>query len=155
PFRMSMNSTEPMTLSRHPRRRSGERPDPWADPGFRLHALGPRALSDAEVVALTLDGGSAAATHRAAGALERVGGLKALVLSPPPPGDLSASRERTRLIAAVELGRRTLARGDERPRLTTPEAIYAHVRPHLAALRREVFHVLSLNARNVLLDDAR
>ncbi len=44
---------------------------------------------------------------------------------------------------------------ERRPRLRTPAEIYQHLAPALRSLRREVFHVLSLNGRNVLLNDAR
>ncbi len=59
------------------------------------------------------------------------------------------------LAASLELGRRAQLCVERRPRLRTPAEIYQHLAPALRSLRREVFHVLSFNGRNVLLNDAR
>jgi DNA repair protein RadC len=90
--------------------------------------------------------------------LAQRGGLKELVRMTPAelctlPG-LGLARA-SRVLAALELGRRVQRGGDARPRIFTPADAYQHLRPSLTALRREVFHVLCLNARNVLLQDAR
>src|SRR5262249_54814848 len=58
------------------------------------------------------------------------------------------------VLAALELGRRAQRTTERRPRLRTPAEIYRHVLPTLGALRREVFHVLCFNCRNVLLHEA-
>ncbi len=60
-----------------------------------------------------------------------------------------------RVLAAMELGRRCLRARDARPRLSNPREIYEYLVPQLAGLRTEVFHVLSLSPRNVLLSDRR
>ena len=59
------------------------------------------------------------------------------------------------VLAALELGRRVQRAVETRPKLRTPLEIYRYLTPSLAALRREVFHVLAFNTRNVLLHDAR
>lgn len=59
----------------------------------------------------------------------------------------------TTLRAAIELGRRALRASDSRTRLLTPEETYRYLEPVLGARDRERFHVLCLNARNVLLAD--
>ncbi|MFP2933731.1 RadC family protein, partial [Pyxidicoccus sp. 3LG] len=55
----------------------------------------------------------------------------------------------------LELGRRAQRSVERRPRLRTPKEIHAYLAPALGTLRREVFHVLCFNARNVLVHDAR
>lgn len=86
------------------------------------------------------------------------GGLKALCAREPRelvarPG---LGRRRAALLsAAVELGRRLMRPGESRPLLRTPEEIFQHLAPALCGLRREVFHVLCLNARNALVADVR
>ncbi|HLL00358.1 MAG TPA: DNA repair protein RadC, partial [Myxococcaceae bacterium] len=59
------------------------------------------------------------------------------------------------VLAALELGRRAQRAAERRPRLRTPREIYGYLVPTLSALRREVFHVLCFNPRNVLLADVR
>src|SRR6266849_4832172 len=72
------------------------------------------------------------------------------------PGDGNPRQARAaQLAASLELGRRTQLSGEKRPRLRTPAEIYQHLAPAFRSLRKEVFHVLSFNARNVLLNDSR
>ncbi|MFP2911356.1 RadC family protein, partial [Pyxidicoccus sp. 3LFB2] len=59
------------------------------------------------------------------------------------------------VLAALELGRRAQRAVERRPKLRTPKEIHGYLAPKLATLRREVFHVLCFNARNVLVHDAR
>ncbi len=131
-----------------------------AGPRERLFKVGPQCMSDSELLAVLL--GTGTRNHPvdalAHSLLSVGGGVRALVHEDPHelcqrPG-LGKARA-AQVLAALELGRRTQLPGDSRPRLTTPEAIYRHVRPHLAGQRREVFHVLCFNARHVLLRDAR
>jgi DNA repair protein RadC len=120
----------------------------------RLLRLGPTSLSDAELVALVGGVSHEAALHRV---LEF--GLSSLaaqngdtLMELEGVGPLGAAR----LLAALELARRlSTPTTDGRPRLTTPASIYEWARPRLVGGRREEFHVLCLNARNVLLRHVR
>lgn len=121
----------------------------------RIRAEGtPQHLSDAELVAGLLGVSLAAADA----ALTRAGSLRALAQMDPGAlallDGLGGARACT-LLAAVELGRRSLKPGDARPRLRTPREIFDYLAPALSALRREVFHVLCLNSRNTLVADVR
>ncbi len=75
------------------------------------------------------------------------------------PAELVASRalsphQAAKLAGALEFCRRLAQRRGERTRLSTASAVWAHVRPTLAGLRREVFRVLCLDARSGLLREA-
>ena len=124
-------------------------------PRERLFRLGAAALTDPELLSVLLG----SRTHALSEALlSTSGGLKALVQQ--DPRELCArpgmGPVRTgQVLAALELGRRAQRVTERRPRLRTPREIHAYLAPHLSALRREVFHVLCFNARNVLLHDAR
>src|SRR6218665_33951 len=123
----------------------------------RLFRLGAEALTDPELLGL-LWGASARMRALAEALLAPAGGLKALVQQDPRalcarPG---MGQVRTaQVLAALELGRRAQRVAERRPRLRTPREIFTYLTPHLGALRREVYHVLCFNARNVLLLDAR
>ncbi len=84
--------------------------------------------------------------------LARVGGLRALLMMDDvsleqtvPAGAAGPLR------AALELGKRFRLAADERPRLTTPEAMYRQVRRHLEHVPTERFVALSLDPRSTLL----
>jgi DNA repair protein RadC len=123
----------------------------------RLFRLGAAALTDPELLGVLL-GGGARMRALAETLLSTRGGLKALVQQ--EPRELSArpgmgAMRTAQVLAALEWGRRAQRVPERRPRLRTPREISAYLTPHLSALRREVFHVLCFNARNVLLLDAR
>lgn len=123
----------------------------------RLFRLGASALTDSELLWLTLGAGPRARESSEA-LLESSGGLKALYQKDPLelcelPG-LGPVRV-AQLLAALELGRRAQRSTERRPRLRNPREIYGYLAPTLSVLRREVFHVLCFNARNTLLHDAR
>jgi DNA repair protein RadC len=131
-------------------------------PRERLLARGPAALSDAELLAVIV-GGAAAGQGGAVAACRRMlrdlGGLRELarwdasqLLSLPGIGQARACA----LSAAVEVGRRVACAPPrpERP-MTRSEAAYALLGGRLGTLRQEVFHVLSLDARNRVLNEAR
>ncbi|WP_257454230.1 RadC family protein [Archangium lipolyticum] len=124
-------------------------------PRERLFRLGAAALTDPELLSVLL--GSGSRTRALAEALLATsGGLKALVQRDPRELCTRMGPARTaQMMAALELGRRAQRVTERRPRLRTPKEIHAYLAPHLSALRREVFHVLCFNARNVLLLDAR
>jgi DNA repair protein RadC len=130
---------------------SGPRLIPTRDEGPQEFVA--EALTDGALLGLITGNNEAAAQQL----LAAQGPLKALCRE-----DFSVLLERRmlgpvgarRLLAAVELGRRLQRTGDPRPRLATPGDIFRHLAPLLCGLRREVFHVLCLNSRNVLLRDA-
>jgi len=127
----------------------------------RLFRLGAQALTDPELLCVLW--GATAARARdgrlVAGALLSCrGGLRALAQAEPV--ELSAMpgmgpTRAARVLAALELGRRVQRSPERRPRLRTPREIHGYLGPELGPLRREVFHVLCFNARNVLVHDAR
>lgn len=123
------------------------------DSGGRLIRLGAQALTDRELLrlvcgdreeplpqALLDEGLRALAQHDPYDLAQR-----------PGVGEARAAQ----LLAALELGRRLQGPCEKRPRLRTPHEIYRYLAPRLACLRKEVFHVLCFNARNVLLRDLR
>lgn len=117
----------------------------------RLALLGASALADDELLQLLWP--------QLRGRRREVLGVSLKALSQL---DLDALRDQHRLrtpeaaalLAALELGRRSLVAVEARPRLATPHDIYRHVLPRLGALRCEEFHVLCLNARGVLVKEA-
>ena len=131
-------------------------------PRERLFRLGAQALTDPELLGVLLGGtgrrGGGAAAGLAESLLSAGGGLRALLQLEPQELSARPGLGRARaaqLVAALELGRRAQRAAERRPRLRTPSEIYAYLAPNLSALRREVFHVLCFNPRNVLLHDAR
>ena len=129
-------------------------------PRERLLRLGPQALSDPELIAALL--GNAVSGRPLIALAEALisagGGLRALAQADPQelcavPG-LGPARA-SQILAALELGRRAQRPSETRPRLRTPAEIFRHIWPELGLLRREVFHVLCFNSRNVLLADVR
>lgn len=129
-------------------------------PRERLLRLGAHALTDPELLAILFGTGTRAnpVLDLAESLVATGGGLKALAQSDPHelcalPG-LGPARA-AQVMAALELGRRAQMAGEKRPRLSTPEQIFRYAWPNLCGLGREVFHVLCLNSRNVLLRDVR
>ena len=127
-------------------------------PRERLLALGPRALADAELLALVLGTGTAGLSARAAALalLERTP-LAELAWSPPAA---IASRgvglaRAAALAAAFELGRRGAwdppGRGE---RCLDPGRVHELLR-HTAHAERETFHVVLLDVRGRLLRAAQ
>lgn len=119
----------------------------------RLLRLGAAALSTAELVAVLLGGDE---VKRATALLEQ--GLKALLTAAPEAlveQHALTPAETARVLAAGELARRLHQAPELRPRLQTPQAIYEWARRQLLGTRREEFHVLCLNSRNVLLRHVR
>jgi len=109
----------------------------------RMHEVGTAGLSDEEILSLVL--GRPGPSDQSI-SLKELTGANSDELS-KMLGDSGAERFR----ASVELGRRTLRATERRPKLSTPDQIYRHLAPEMAALPREVFYVLCFNARNVLL----
>ena len=128
--------------------------------GERLLRHGAEVLTDSELL-VTLFGGAgplSRATERMDNLLRAHGGLKALLqeegtILAELPG--LGSRRAAQLRAARELERRFQTGKDPRPILRTPKDIHAYLSPVFLGLTHEVFHVLSFNSRNVLLQDSR
>jgi DNA repair protein RadC len=128
-------------------------------PRERLRWNGPGALADAELLALQLGSGrrgkSAVEVARevlaAYGSLAAVAGREAAELARLPGiGPAKAAR----LAATFELSRRLRARPPgRRTSLGSPAEVYAAFAPLMEDLRREVFRIILLDAKNGLLRD--
>jgi DNA repair protein RadC len=125
-----------------------------------LHGLG--VLSDVDLLALLLSTGAEgeSATSVAARLLDSAGGLAGL----SRVGGVAMSARRgigpakaTRVLAALELGRRALAAllDEERDAVMSFDAVVAWARPRLAALEHEEVWLLTLDGRNGLLGATR
>jgi DNA repair protein RadC len=133
------------------KRRSGEAPRPHQ----RLAALGPAALTDAELLAVVVGAGrpGVPALEAAQSALACHGSLARLVQGGGPLGSRGLGPAgRARIRASVELALRAardaLARGDA---LTSPEAVRDYLRLTLAARESEAFVALFLDSQHRLL----
>lgn len=122
--------------------------------GLRAEAtprLGAPALSDAALLS-ALTGVPLGDASSLVG-----GGLRALCMEDPDAlfdDDRLGPEGAARLLCALELSRRALCERERRPRLRTPGAVAAWVRPSMALLPREHVRVLCFNSRHVLLRDA-
>src|SRR5512137_862415 len=140
-----------------PRAPAGGIPGPSdADaPRERLLAAGPSSLSDADLVAVVLGGGSARHPARAAGlALVERADLAALAGS--APGELSSlpgmgPARAAALAAAFELGRRAAWAPPRRGERVLEPARVAELMRFAARAERECFHVVLLDVRGRLL----
>lgn len=128
---------------------------PRERPRERLRQHGAAGLSDRELLALILgSGGSAGSVFQVA---ERVldgygGSLRRLASADPGaletlPG-IGTARA-SRLIAAMELGRRAACEPDrDAPPIRGPEDVYRLLGPRIRDLPQEEFHALLLNTRH-------
>ncbi len=123
--------------------------------GGRLIARGAGALTERELIALLVRNGTrgASALDLAADLLAEFGGLRALASARPEElatrtgiGDAKA----TALVAAFELGRRTVDDGAAPVRLRRPEDVARVASGALAGLRRERVVVLVADGANRL-----
>lgn len=121
-------------------------------PRERLRAHGPKAMTDAELVAILIGSGTRelSAVELSRKILGEVGNdLNALAALTPPqlmkmPGIGEAKA--VSIVAALELGmRRRASTTAERPCIATSAHAYEELRPKLADLREEEFWVLLLN----------
>jgi DNA repair protein RadC len=126
---------------------------PHDRPREKLERLGAAGLGDNELLAVVLGSGS---RHTDALALanrliDHVGGLHGLTRASvhdlcQVPG--VAGARAAQVLAAVELGRRTLVRGTaERPRLVFPRQVAAYLLPQFGAASVEQFGVLMLDTK--------
>lgn len=123
-------------------------------PRERLDALGPEALSDAELLSLLLRTGARGADALSVGArlLTTLGGLPGLARV--GPGDLVCCAgvgpaKSATLRAAVELGRRLAAhRLEPGAPVRGPVDVFQHFHPRLRHARQERFFVVLLDGRH-------
>lgn len=123
-------------------------------PIHRIANAGPRALTDAEVLALIL-GGSASDLAKAQGLLDSAGSLHSLVNWELPDLEehgLLAGKQPAYVVAAYELARRLREQSPEQAaHLNEPSKIWKRMEPLACGLGVEKCWVLSLNRRNKLL----
>jgi DNA repair protein RadC len=127
---------------------------PHDRPREKLERLGPSGLGDNELLALVLGSGSRGrdALALANRLLEQAGGLHGLTRV--SVGELrhveGVGRARTaQVLAAVELGRRTLVRCvEDRPRLNTPRQLAAHLLPQYGSRSVEQFGIVMLDTKH-------
>lgn len=130
---------------------------PHDRPREKLERLGCAALGDNELLALVLGSGSRHldALALANRMLELAGGLHGLTRV--GPGDLrhvaGIGRARAaQVLAAVELGRRTLVRGAaDRPRLNTPRQVASFLLPEYGSRAVEQFGLVMLDTKHRLI----
>ena len=130
---------------------------PHDRPREKLERLGAGGLGDNELLALVIGSGSrdADALGVANQLIDHAGGLHGL-----PRMSIDRLRavagvgpaRAARVIAAVELGRRTLVRAvTERPRLTTPRQLAAYLLPQYGAGIVEQFGIVMLDTKHRLI----
>lgn len=127
---------------------------PHDRPREKLERLGAAALGDNELLALVLGSGSRerdvlAIANRL---LEQIGGVHGFTRSGlghlRTVGGIGRARA-AQLLAAVELGRRTLIRGPrDRPQLTSPRAMAAFLLPLYGASPVEQFGIAMLDTKH-------
>jgi len=126
-------------------------------PREKLDRIGSSGLGDNELLAIVLGQGSRHATvlSTANDVLDAVGGLRGLGRT--ALGDLRRIRgigpvRAAQIIAAIELGRRTVATvASERPRLNHPAALAAYLLPLYGARTVEHFGIVMLDTRHRLI----
>lgn len=125
-------------------------------PREKLQRFGVAALGDNELMAIILASGSreCGALELANRILERAGGLHALARRAPDelcvPG-VGAARA-AQIVAAVELGRRTLIRTAlERPQYHTPQQLAGYLLPQYGAASVEQFGIVMLDTKHRLI----
>jgi DNA repair protein RadC len=127
---------------------------PHDRPREKLERLGAAALGDNELLALVLGSGSrqADALALANRLIDHVGGLHGLMRIDlgrlRGVGGVGPARA-AQIVAAVELGRRTLVRGvAERPRLRSPREMAAYLLPQYGGSTVEQFGLVMLDTKH-------
>jgi DNA repair protein RadC len=130
---------------------------PHDRPREKLERLGTAGLGDNELLALVLGSGSRGrnALDLANQLLEEVGGMHGLTRVTPGHLRRVAGIGRARaaqVLAAVELGRRTLARGAvERPNLKSPAQLATYLLPQYGSGTVEQFGIVMLDSKSRLI----
>ena len=127
---------------------------PHDRPREKLQRLGAAALGDNELVALVLGSGSreCGALELANRLLQRTGGLHGLTRA--APGDLHlvpgvGDARAAQILAAVELGRRTLVRGEaDRLLLCSPRQLASYLLPLYGVAPVEQFGIVMLDTKH-------
>ena len=121
-------------------------------PREKLERLGASALGDNELIAIVLGHGSAhVSALELANNVLAGGGLRGLLRARfddlrKVPG-IGAARA-AQVLAAIELGRRTLSRGvEQRPQLTTPRAVAEYLLPQFGSRPVEQFGVVLFDTK--------
>ena len=125
---------------------------PELRPREKLLRLGPRALADAELLAVLLRTGHGGqdALGLSHALLQRSGGLGALLRDVPRAPGLGPAR-RAELGAVVELARRSLCQTlANRPVFDSPDRVREYLQLEIAHREQEVFMVLFLDAQHQL-----
>jgi DNA repair protein RadC len=122
-------------------------------PREKLQRLGVAALGDNELVAIILGSGSRehGALELANRLLERAGGLHGLARTMPDQLCVSGigPARAAQVVAAVELGRRTLVRSAlERPQYQTPQQLACYLLPQYGAAPVEQFGIVMLDTKH-------
>jgi len=129
-------------------------------PREKLARTGASALGDNELLAIVIGHGTARrdALALAVDVLAGIGGLRGLArsgLSDLARATALGPARAARVLAAIELGRRTLLRGrEERPRFLTPSQIAAHLIPQFGDRAVEHFGAVLLDSKRRLLRTA-
>lgn len=127
---------------------------PHDRPREKLQRLGAAALGDNELVAVVFGSGcrECGALDLANRLLARTGGLHGLTRA--SPGELRlvpgvGGARMAQVLAAVELGRRTLVRSPvERPRLSSPRQLALYLLPQFGAGAVERFGIVMLDTKH-------
>jgi len=123
-------------------------------PREKLERLGPAALGDNELLAVVLgsgsrDAGALALANRVLTASSGITGLTRSTIVDLQQVDGIGPARAAQVLAAIELGRRTLLRRTtERPRFSSPREIAHHLLPQFGASPVEQFGVLMLDTKH-------
>lgn len=125
-------------------------------PQERLERHGPRALRDAELLAMILRTGTAGENVLmvSEGLLRRAGSLKGLLQFSPEEFRATRGMGRVKalqLVTVCEIARRVLADASEAPVLDAPDRVAEFLAPDAYGLQVEKCWVLCLNVKNRLL----
>ncbi len=128
-------------------------------PRERLLALGPQALTDAELIAILIRVGfrGTSAVELGREILKRFGSLGAMTRAPVLALlDIKGLKgaKAAQLIAAMEIARRAAVAQDHRTQIKSTRAAAEYLRERMRGLSGEQFRVLYLNRRGALLEDA-
>jgi DNA repair protein RadC len=129
---------------------------PHDRPREKLQRLGAAALGDNELLAIVLGQGHAnASALDLANTVLSAGGLRGLVRTDHDAlrrvSGIGAARA-AQVLAAIELGRRTLTRlGEARPQLSSPRAVAEYLLPQFGNRPVEQFGVLLLDTKHRVL----
>jgi DNA repair protein RadC len=121
---------------------------PHDRPREKLERLGPAGLGDNELLALVLGGGvrGHSGLDLANRLIEHAGGLQGFTLR--HVAGIGRARA-AQVLAAIELGRRTLVRDMvERPRLTSPRQMAAYLLPEYGSCAVEQFGIVMLDTKH-------